>query len=169
MRSLWLLALGLTTLPAMASVEQQLAQCATISDKLDRLICYDKLAETAARIPVADAAPVLVPAAAVAAAPTAPVAPVSKPAPTVEDSFGQIKKAKEIEPDRIELEIATVSKDQYGNLKISFTNGQVWKQTDSRRYKLDAGEKVFIEKGAFSSFYLGSDSRNSTIRVKRIN
>lgn len=168
MRSLWLLALGLTALPAMASVEQQLAQCATISDKLDRLICYDKLAETAARTPVADAAPVLVPAAAVAAAPTAPVAPVSKPAPTMEESFGKTKKAEE-EPDRIDMEIATVSKDQYGNLKISFTNGQVWKQTDSRRYKLDAGEKVFIEKGAFSSFYLGSDSRNSTIRVKRIN
>ncbi|WP_372872206.1 hypothetical protein [Shewanella sp.] len=162
MRSLWLLTLALSTLPAMASVEQQLANCATISDKLDRLICYDKLAETAAR------APVLVPAAAVAAAPTTSAATISKPAPTMEESFGKTQKAEE-EPDRIELEIADVDKDQYGNLKISFTNGQVWKQTDSRRYKLTTGEKIFIEKGALSSFYLGSDSRNSTIRVKRIN
>lgn len=167
MRSLWLLALGLTTLPATASVEHELARCATIADKLDRLICYDKLAETAARTPVAEVAPIVAPAA-VAAVPATPAAPISKPAPTMEDSFGKTKKSEE-EPDRIDLEIAAVDKDQYGNLKISFTNGQVWKQTDSRRYKLEAGEKVFIEKGALSSFYLGSDNRNSTIRVKRIN
>ena len=35
-------------------------------------------------------------------------------------------------------------------------------------YQIKAGETVFIEKAALGSFVLGKDSRNSTIRVKRL-
>lgn len=127
MRSLWLLALGLTSLSASASVEQGLAQCAAVQDKLDRLICYDKLAESVAKVPAVTVAQpqVAAPVAAVAApAPVvpatvsaAPVAPVSQAAPTVEESFGKVKKT-EAEPERIELVISAVDTDAYNNLKI---------------------------------------------------
>ncbi|MCL2918587.1 hypothetical protein [Shewanella litorisediminis] len=179
MRSFWLLALGLTSLSASASVEQGLAQCAAVQDKLDRLICYDKLAESVASNPAAATvtqpqagAPAAVVAAtpaatAVSAAPVAPVAPVSQPAPAMEDSFGKVKKT-EAEPERIELVISALETDAYNNLKISFTNGQVWKQTDGRKFKLKTGENVYIEKGALGAFYLGLESRNTTIRVKRL-
>lgn len=177
MRSLWLLALGLTSLSASASVEQGLAQCATVQDKLDRLICYDTLAESVAKMPAATvaqpqaAAPVAAVAAPAPVVPAtvsaAPVAPVSQAAPTVEESFGKVKKT-EAEPERIELVISAVDTDAYNNLKISFTNGQVWKQTDGRKFKLKSGESVYIEKGALGAFYLGLESRNTTIRVKRL-
>lgn len=178
MRSLWLLALGLTSLSASASVEQGLAQCAAVQDKLDRLICYDKLAASVANQPVAAtvtqpqaATPVAAVAAPVPVAPApvsaAPVAPVSQAAPTVEESFGKVKKT-EAEPERIDLVISSVDTDAYNNLKISFTNGQVWKQTDGRKFKLKSGESVYIEKGALGAFYLGLESRNTTIRVKRL-
>ena len=39
-------AIMLVSVQANASIEQQLTQCAATADKLDRLICYDKLAES---------------------------------------------------------------------------------------------------------------------------
>ena len=154
---------------AFASVETQLTQCAAISDKLDRLICYDKLAATVgqtssqsqvAPTPSTPAAPVQ------PAVVAAPVAAVS-----VVDQFGNENKAKKQKVDEIDklyFEVASVDKDPYGRLKITFNNGQQWKQTESRRYNVKAGETVFIERAALGSFLLGMDDRNSTIRVKRI-
>ncbi len=43
-----------------------------------------------------------------------------------------------------------------------------WKQNDTRRFKLKAGETVYIEQGALGSVLLGTEARNSTIRVKRL-
>ena len=85
-----------------------------------------------------------------------------------EDEFGNLRKANANAVDKIYLKIASVTKDPYGALKINFTNGQVWKQTDARHYKLKVDQTVFIEKASLGSFILGSDGRNSSIRVKRL-
>ena len=102
---------------------------------------------------------------AVAATATVAAKPVSA---NVEDEFGNLRKAKADAIDKIYLEIASITKDPYGALKITFTNGQVWKQTDARHYKLKVDQTVFIEKASLGSFILGSDDRNSSIRVKRL-
>lgn len=153
------------TAQAQAGLEQNLAQCATITDKLDRLICYDNLAASAKNLTTTPT-PVAVAVPAAAAASTPPANAMTSQ--TAEEQFGSIKKAEADEIEKIYLTVKSIDKDAYDALKISFENGQIWKQSDSKRYKLKVGEKVYIEKGAFSSFFLGTESKNSTIRVKRI-
>ena len=65
-------AIMLVSVQANASIEQQLTQCATTADKLDRLICYDKLAESVKSVTPALASTQAAPATvATVAAPTA--------------------------------------------------------------------------------------------------
>lgn len=164
----------LVSAQANAAIEQQLTQCAGITDKLERLVCYDNLAasiqvttvtnNTTAPIAVA---PVVTPAAAPVAVTTA--APVAAAATNVEDNFGmEVKRVQENTTDKIYLDVESIAEDAYGALKITFTNGQVWKQTENRKFNLKVGEKVFIEKAALGSFLMGTESRNAKVRVKRL-
>ncbi len=164
----------LVSAQANAGIEQQLTQCAGITDKLERLVCYDNLAasiqvttvtnNTTAPIAVA---PVVTPAAAPAALATA--APVAAAATNVEDNFGmEVKRVQENTTDKIYLDVESIAEDAYGALKITFTNGQVWKQTENRKFNLKVGEKVFIEKAALGSFLMGTEDRNAKVRVKRL-
>lgn len=164
----------LVSAQANAGIEQQLTQCAGITDKLERLVCYDNLAasiqvttvtnNTTAPIAVA---PVVTPAAAPAAVATA--APVAAAATNVEDNFGmEVKRVQENTTDKIYLDVESIAEDAYGALKITFTNGQVWKQTENRKFNLKVGEKVFIEKAALGSFLMGTEDRNAKVRVKRL-
>ena len=162
----------LVSAQANAGIEQQLTQCAGITDKLERLVCYDNLAvsiqvttvtnNTTAPIAVA---PVVTP----AAAAVATAAPVAAAATNVEDNFGmEVKRVQENTTDKIYLDVGSIAEDAYGALKITFTNGQVWKQTENRKFNLKVGEKVFIEKAALGSFLMGTEDRNAKVRVKRL-
>ena len=171
-------AIMLFSAQANASIEQQLTQCAATADKLERLICYDNLAAsikgTTATIdtqtaPVGVAAVVAAPTVAVvASAPAVPAVP-AVPAANIEDNFGmEAKRVQENTVDKIYLEVSSISEDPYGAIKMTFTNGQVWKQTEGRKFSLKQGEKVYIEKAALGSFLMGTDSRNALVRVKRL-
>ncbi|GIU23967.1 type VI secretion protein [Shewanella schlegeliana] len=149
---------------AYASIETQLAKCSAIEDKLERLICYDALSKASQSHSTATKSLPKAETVAVAASSTAVVSTTSKP----QDEFGKVKKSQDEELSKIYLDVSKVSKDPYGALKIQFSNGQVWKQTDSRSYRLKAGQSVYIEKAALGSFMLGIDDRNTTIRVKRL-
>lgn len=166
----------LVSAQANAAIEQQLTQCAGITDKLERLVCYDNLAasiqvttvtnNTTAPIAVA---PVVTPAAAPAAVASAAPVAVAAAATNVEDNFGmEVKRVQENTTDKIYLDVESIAEDAYGALKITFTNGQVWKQTENRKFNLKVGEKVFIEKAALGSFLMGTESRNAKVRVKRL-
>lgn len=160
-------AIMLVSAQANAGLEQELTACAAIADKLDRLICYDNVSANikSASVTSAGAAGQAV---ATSAAVALPVAAATA-TPAVEDSFGLENKRKQKNAvDKIYLEVASVEQDPYGDLKVTFTNGQQWKQTESRNYKVTVGETVFIEKGVLGSFFLGTDGLNSKIRVKRI-
>ncbi|QYK01067.1 hypothetical protein [Shewanella psychrotolerans] len=154
----------LISLNASAGLEQQLTNCAGISDKLDRLICYDNLAANALNHNVNQP----IQASVSKPAPVAQAPVVAATAISAEESFGKIYKEDPDQITKIDMTVKSVSKDAYGALKISFENGQVWKQSDSRRFKIKAGETVYIEKGALGSFMLGKESLNTTIRVKRL-
>lgn len=147
-----------------ASIETQLAKCAAIEDKLERLICYDDLSQTTRSNSTVTKPLPTTETVALATSTTAVVSTTSKP----QDNFGKVKKSEEEEISKIYLDVSKVSKDPYGALKIQFSNGQVWKQTDNRSFKLKAEQTVYIEKAALGSFMLGLDNRNSTIRVKRL-
>ncbi|MGI2215386.1 hypothetical protein ACRN94_00025 [Shewanella baltica] len=167
-------AIMLVSVQANASIEQQLTQCAATADKLDRLICYDKLAESVKGVTPALASTQVAPATvatvaaptAVAVAATAPQAPAAN----IVDDFGmEAKRVQENTVDKIYLEVQSITEDPYGAIKVTFTNGQVWKQTDGRKFSLKQGEKVYIEKAALGSFLMGTDNRNAKARVKRLN
>ncbi|MGL6013967.1 MAG: hypothetical protein ACRC0J_21065 [Shewanella oncorhynchi] len=164
-------AIMLVSVQANASIEQQLTQCATTADKLDRLICYDKLAESvkagtiSTQVIPTTVATVAVPTTAAAIVATAPQAPAAK----IADDFGmEAKRVQENTVDKIYLEIQSIAEDAYGDIKVTFTNGQVWKQTDGRKYNVKQGETVYIEKAALGSFLMGTDDRNAKVRVKRL-
>ncbi|MCS6232038.1 hypothetical protein G3488_14375 [Shewanella baltica] len=167
-------AIMLVSVQANASIEQQLTQCAATADKLDRLICYDKLAENVKSVTPALASTQAAPATvATIAAPTAVAAAATAPqaqAANIVDDFGmEAKRVQENTVDKIYLEVQSITEDPYGAIKVTFTNGQVWKQTDGRKFNLKQGEKVYIEKAALGSFLMGTDERNAKARVKRLN
>ena len=164
-------AIMFVSVQANASIEQQLTQCAATADKLDRLICYDKLAESVKADTIstqaipATVATVAVPTTAAAIVATASQAPAAK----IADDFGmEAKRVQENTVDKIYLEIQSIAEDAYGAIKVTFTNGQVWKQTDGRKYNVKQGETVYIEKAALGSFLMGTDDRNAKVRVKRL-
>lgn len=167
-------AIMLVSVQANASIEQQLTQCAATADKLDRLICYDKLAENVKSVTPALASTQAAPATvATIAAPTAVAVAATAPqaqAANIVDDFGmEAKRVQENTVDKIYLEVQSITEAPYGAIKVTFTNGQVWKQTDGRKFNLKQGEKVYIEKAALGSFLMGTDERNAKARVKRLN
>ncbi|MBV7316845.1 type VI secretion protein [Shewanella sp. NIFS-20-20] len=149
------------TTPAYANIHQQLSQCAAIHDKLERLICFDELAANV------DPAIALAPATPAVTASAAPAAPAATAASRTEE-FGKPAKVAADGIDKLYFTVAKVSEAPRGEVIVTFDNGQVWRQVDSRRYKITVDEQVFIERGALGSFLLGKDSRNGTIRVTRI-
>ena len=155
-----LMLLSLTSLlissTANASLETQLTQCAAIQDKLDRLICYDKISSSLSSQTKMSSTTEAI-------AVTAPATTASNQS----EDFGRIYKTEDA-IEKIQLQIKSIAKDPRGVLKISFTNGQVWKQIDSTKLKLKDDQIVYIEKAALGSFILGIDGRNTTIRVKRL-
>ncbi|AAN57177.1 hypothetical protein HRJ35_22105 [Shewanella oneidensis MR-1] len=164
-------AIFMVSAQANAGIEQQLAQCAAMTDKLERLICYDNLAssvQVVSSVPTDSNAPSAAVATAVIAQGVAAPTPTAA-ASNIEDNFGmEAKRAQEDTIDKLYLDVESIAEDPYGALKITFTNGQVWKQTEGRKYNLKAGEKIFIEKAAFGSFLMGTENRNAKVRVKRL-
>ncbi|RYV00897.1 hypothetical protein SOPP22_19080 [Shewanella sp. OPT22] len=163
MNKIWIPTLFLLSTSAFAGVEQDIQKCATISDKLDRLICYDNLAK--------GVSPKV-------SSPEANFGKVSSATETsssdqfetrgqTTETFG-ITKPTGKQLERVELTVAKVAKSPHGKLTITFENGQVWKQSETKRFKLKSGQKAYIKRGALGSFILGTPERNSSIRVKRI-
>ncbi|MDO6641277.1 MULTISPECIES: hypothetical protein [unclassified Shewanella] len=155
---------------AQASVEQQLASCAAQTDKLDRLMCYDTLAasvNTSLTSATTETATAVSTPAVVTASAVTKAAVATSNNPTAEQEFGLKKKVDE-DVTRLYADVVSVKKDPYGSLIITLSNNQTWKQSGTDRYKVKKDQTVFVEKGALGSFLLGSDDRNSTIRVKRL-
>lgn len=183
MRLTWIAAtiiVASSSAQANTELEQQLSSCAVKTDKLERLVCYD---DVVAKVTLATknshAVAIAVPAAAASQSAVTTTAPIIAPTSQVDapiaattssvpvDAFG-FRKTIEEDIEKLYFKIAKISKDPYGALIVTLTNGQIWKQTDSEHYRVNKGQTIYIEKGALSSFLLGTDDRNSTTRVKRI-
>ncbi len=156
-----------------------LERCASIDDPVERFACYDKLAgrspadttKASGKVPevvdpVASGADVVVPAAP-AATPT--VSPV-EPKPNAEATFGlgynQIPKKDR--SDELKFKWTRKKKDAYGKWIIFLENGQVWRQTDSRRFIFGNSEHwVIISRSVGGGFFLKEPESKIRIRVKR--
>ena len=178
------------------SLLDELAMCAKNTDSLQRLVCYDKLAKDTKSNPpkqphvtlnnsivervdsVVQAAPKIQP---------EKVLPVSdrlkKPAVVEPESVGvmtnavkqqqasfgneAIKRPEDI-IKQLKAKVIKIQKAPYGELIITFDNGQVWRQTDSTRLKLRKDSVVIIKRGALGSFFIGKENANKRIRAKRV-
>ena len=174
--------LSTTSFAGEGNVLEQMNNCRQISDKLDRLICYDKLAESVQKVEVKVQQPKVVQVKETVVKPTTvKQEAVKKATPVVatdSKSVEEIKKKQTIDfgkketeeklVTKVYYEVAKVKKNAFGNKVIYFNNEQVWKQIESKYYRLTGGDKVYIEDGAFGSFWLGQDGRAKRIRVKRV-
>lgn len=164
-----------------------LKTCATKSDSLERLVCYDQVAKSLSSSTTVKAveekvvtAPIKAPmqtAAPTKTAKTAPknettpkIAPQTTPEFNAEDSFGVERKyVQEKQTNQVRFVIKSVSKSLRGKYKFKFENGQMWEQKDTDKYgKFKAGETVIIKRGVLDAFYLKKPDANRTIRVKRV-
>ncbi len=85
------------------------------------------------------------------------------------DSFG-IEHRQSSDTDAPEKVYLTVKKLRYSPHKeaiVEFENGQIWRQSGTDYYKIAIGERHYVKRGVFNSFFLGNDNHNRTIRVRR--
>ncbi|TKB51141.1 hypothetical protein FCL40_00875 [Ferrimonas sediminicola] len=125
---------------------EAVVHCAAHKDRLDRLLCFDGLAKPAAAVPAQ--------------------APAAAPA-TTDQRFGLNNERPE-EPEAISQAISKMKTDPYGKFIVTLENGQVWKQIDSRRFRLDQGVPVTIRKASLGSFILSQSDGSKSARVKRV-
>lgn len=133
--------------------QQQLRNCASIENPLQRLVCFDKLAAGEAPAPAQETT----------AAP-------QQQRGTVEDEFGRehLEDPASDRPDKIYVKIADAQRNFYGKWEIVLTNGQRWEQVDSRTVPLPDDAEFYIERGVFNNFFLGRDDDTRRIRVRRL-
>lgn len=153
---------------------KSLKVCASYSDSLKRLVCFDKIvADMVEQKPtVENKAQKSIQTVKTEVAPKQVVVsePVEEPTFDAEEAFGAERKyIKKEQVTEVTLVIASVSKTLRGKLSLIFENGQVWEQKDTDKHaKFEAGETVIIKRGVFDAFYMKKPDANRTIRVKRI-
>jgi hypothetical protein len=86
-----------------------------------------------------------------------------EPNNSVED-FGRV----EIIKDTLLASVAAITYDRNDYFTVTLNNGQMWRQTEVSRIKIDVGDRIEIEEGVFGSFILTSEASNRTARVKRV-
>lgn len=171
-----------------SSIQDAMTKCSQVSNSLQRLVCYDRLAKsmrqytgleqsvsTVSRQP-AVSAPTQRPAtperpavAATQAADPTTLTP-SVAVPTAEQEFGlEHKRDTDKMISRLYASIAQISTNQYRKRVITLENGQQWRQQDGSTLKIAVGDRVYIERGSLGSFYMSNDDVNKRMKVKRVN
>ncbi|GAB3013731.1 hypothetical protein [Bowmanella dokdonensis] len=174
MKLKYLIALPFACL-SLTSQAQTLAEavqaCSQTDNSLKRLVCYDRVAKDMRQYDRTDVPLVRAPSQPHPAAPQAgqvqtPQPPMASQDPV--DKFGMEHKAyTEGGADKILVSIQDKSKDRYGKWTLTLSNGQIWKQDDSQNYYFPDGQ-VYIERGLFGAFYLGTEESNRRMRVERL-
>ena len=143
-----------------ADLSQQLEQCRSIGNDLQRLVCYDKM-NTAAGAYVKTTSD------SENTVQTVNVAPV---APTKEE-FGLERKAEaakeEVEIKNLELVLQSVETNRQGLMIFTFDNGQVWRQTSKDIFTATPGSTYIVERGLLGSFFMNKEGTNRKTRVLR--
>ncbi len=162
MKATLLLAVSVALSTPLQASATDIEACRQLEDPAQRLACYDQLmgtkaaAETVAA-PAIDAPPPE-PVSAPPAQPEGPVLAAPSPSP---DAAAQPKQDKRL------LTLTGHQKDAYGRFIFTFSNGEVWKQTDSSRFRF-SGDQLQLREGWLGSYYLSDPERNAEIRVKQV-
>lgn len=172
-------------LPATASAQTEISaaelqRCAAIERGVQRLDCYDALAQTRGASPASET--VSVPAEARTETYGAPTEAGPEPATPAErgataspgdvDEFGAElirSDSDENGVDEIESRIVGKFTGWSGNTTFRLENGQVWQQIELTRFTYRADSPVVtIRRGTFGGYRLRVDGLNRSVRVRRI-
>jgi hypothetical protein len=144
------------SLHAEENISKSVLACAGYKEKNERLICYDRLAESLA-------------------AGSQVNNDIKAPAP--EELFGMstdVRSPERKEPgdERAALESITqrvtqVRAGRDGGAIVTLENGQIWQQVDGKYLLVEVGDTVTISRAAFGTFRLGT-TENRSARVKRV-
>jgi hypothetical protein len=167
-----------TTYAQALTVADELIKCKQVDKSLTRLICYDDLAQKLDKNSTFKKAknntevnPV------VSVVPVVPVVPVGSvvtvahaaPEPVI-DYFGkeQTKVSEISTQDIIYATVTEIAKDARKKSIFTLSNEHVWRQVNDSRLRLKIGDTVYVKRGILGAFYLGKDSENQRIKVKRV-
>lgn len=153
------------TAPAMD--EQALRECTRIQNALKRLVCFDAAMEGRELPAVAQEVPATNRGQQQAATVRNNPPERSENDPNSSENFGKtVAPVDRIE--RLDVVILERKRDGLGRWVIEFDNGQVWRQKTAESYVFSDNAQYFIERGAFSAFFLGRSDSNSRTAVERI-
>ena len=179
-----LLMLSAALVPAAWAHDADWVQCARIASALERLDCYDALAEDAEKTTATTFAPDRSTtgerdAPTRATRPTTTLSPVNnfspgddRGAPTAGtrfDEFGFPDRLSAATPEEITTRYDGAFTGWSGNTLFRLANGQVWKQSQSGRVTFHRDRpRVSIRKGTFGTYRLSVEGLGKTVRVTRI-
>lgn len=185
-------ALSLVTLAlalaAPGSVAQQsflidAGPCLTLGTAVERLVCFEQQVREAQELQGVAPAVVTRPAPAPAAAaqqsapPSAPQAaaprqeaPVQSAAPTGVAAFGLREEADpDATPEELLGTVASVREFAPNQLVVTLSNGQIWRQSNSKRYPLKEGQSLRIYATRWGNDYrLTVQELGGFIQVERV-
>lgn len=138
----------------------RLERCKAIGEPAARLRCLDEFARKATQTPLGSEP------ASQAGANTA--AGAGNGAANENDFGHEHWESTRETPDSIEATVVAVQTDTYGSLVLTLDNGQRWKQRGTERYRVDSGEKIIIQRGTMSSFFLRKAGGTRLVRFTRL-
>jgi hypothetical protein len=153
--------------PAL-SAEEALTECRHIEDIAERVVCYDGFVDSHFPTVSTDIVETITP----------PEITESNEVPDAQTLFGTTDaEAKRIVETTLEIEqidqiaaiVTDVRESAIKKLTVTLDNGQVWRQLDSKRFRLKSGEAVIVRKASLSSYLMEKQSGGRSIRVKREN
>ncbi|MCK5431293.1 MAG: hypothetical protein KAJ03_01045 [Gammaproteobacteria bacterium] len=162
-----LLSLLFLAQPALTA-EEALTKCRQIEEIAERVVCYDKIADSHFPMESSDRVETTSP----------PEISKSNAVPDTQSLFGKneaeairiVEDSLAIEHiSQIEATVTDVRKSAYKKLTVTLDNGQIWRQLDSKPMPLKSGETVIVRAASLGSFLMEKQSGSSSIRVKRVN
>lgn len=145
-----------------SAIHKQLRICSALSDNTKRLTCYDQMTQKVqSSIIIQEPIKTHI-------KKQIKAQPI-KSAEQRTAKFGAQHLEKDVdEIEKIDLTIAKIEKSLRGLKIFHFTNGQVWKESSKKYFKVKKGDKVFIKKAVFGSFIIGTNKNNQITKVKRV-
>jgi|AntRauMinimDraft_4_1070384.scaffolds.fasta_scaffold00408_3 hypothetical protein len=178
--TLVMLGFGLMSNATAGELVEELKSCSVITDDESRLKCLDKVI---AQLPQGDipgevltsqstdSEPQEEETSATVDASLALASEKSKDTQTSsrqEKRFGIENREKKEVIEKIHATIIRITERRFRDTTYQLDNGQTWVKKDGSRLKIREGDKVYIERGALGSFYLGKKDQNTRIKVDRL-
>ncbi len=147
-----------------ANLHDELKTCAKLQDSQTRVVCYDNVVSGIDRYTETAKAAVTT----ASHSKKLGIETITNQRADHNDDFGiEHKVVVKAKADKLIASVTQAKKSLRGKWIVTLENGQQWKQFDNTKFKLKAGEKVTIERGALNAFYMGKDDTNKRILIKR--